>query len=539
MSAGDRAGLLAAVLTACLLAGPGDLRAQGGGPDAPPASPAQLPQGRLVAPPLLRPAAPGEAIPMPAATPAAPGAVPTAPAAPGPPPISMLLETGVGRLLRLPSAAITVLAADPRVARVQPVSPTSLFLMAVAPGRTTVFATAEDGTSIAEYDITVQPVRGSTGEDGVPAAPPPPNAGAVQSMIRRLVPGSEGLLVATAGRSALVLNGEVTDAASAQRAEAIARTYGGEGREVVNNLTLLSSIQVNLRVRVAEISRQISRDLGFNWQAVANNGAGLLIGLRSGLAGAAGAALTGGLSATGSQVGRYGAGYSSSRFDINAVVDALASDQLITILAEPNLTAQSGEVASFLAGGEFPVPVAASSAGNSITIEYKQFGVSLAFVPTVLGPNRLNLRVRPEVSELSENGAINLPLSSGVVTIPALSVRRAETTVELGSGQSFAIAGLLQRSNTLINTGVTGLGDIPVLGALFRSDRFRRNESELVIIITPYLVRPVSNPRALGAPTDGFQPATDLDRVLYRRQTARGAAAPPLRTGLDAGFIVE
>jgi pilus assembly protein CpaC len=221
------------------------------------------------------------------------------------------------------------------------------------------------------------------------------------------------------------------------------------------------------------------------------------------------------------------------------VVDALASDQLITILAEPNLTAQSGEVASFLAGGEFPVPVAASAANNSITIEYKQFGVSLAFVPTVLGPERLNLRVRPEVSELSENGAISLPLASGVVRIPALSVRRAETTVELGSGQSFAIAGLLQRSNTMTNSGINGIGDVPVLGALFRSDRFRRNETELVIIITPYLVRPVSDPRALAAPTDAFRPATDLDRILHRRQVARGIPAAPFPAGVDAGFILE
>jgi pilus assembly protein CpaC len=185
------------------------------------------------------------------------------------------------------------------------------------------------------------------------------------------------------------------------------------------------------------------------------------------------------------------------------------------------------------------VPVAASSVSNSITIEYKQFGVSLAFVPTVLGPERLNLRVRPEVSELSENGAISLPLASGVVRIPALNVRRAETTVELGSGQSFAIAGLLQRNSVQSDSGLNGLGDVPVLGALFRSDRFRRNETELVIIITPYLVRPVSDPRALAAPTDGFRPATDLDRVLYRRQIARGQPAPPPRGALDAGFIIE
>ena len=358
-------------------------------------------------------------------------------------------------------------------------------------------------------------------------------------MIRRLIPGTEGLQVTTAGPRTLVLGGLVPTAADAQRAETIARGYGGEDQEVVNNLTLLSSIQVNLRVRVAEISRQVSRDLGFNWQALANDGAGLLIGLRTGAAGTALSALTGAVSGVDLQVGRIGGAYRSSRFDINSVVDALASDQLITILAEPNLTAQSGEFASFLAGGEFPVPVAASPVSNTITIQYKQFGVSLAFVPTVMGPERLNLRVRPEVSELSENGAISLPLASGVVRIPALSVRRAETTVELGSGQSFAIAGLLQRNSSMVNSGINGLVDVPVLGALFRSDRFRRNESELVIIITPYLVRPVSDPRSLAAPTDGFRLATDLDRILYRRQTARSMPPGPPLPAMDAGFILD
>jgi pilus assembly protein CpaC len=462
--------------------------------------------------------------------------------APVPLPVSLLLEAGAGRLLRLPRAAITVMAADPRIARVQPVSPTSLFLMAVGPGRTTVIAAAEDGSPVAEYDITVNPGRGTApaAPGAAPApqgsAPTAPSAAAVQSMIRRLVPGTEGLTVTASGRTTLVLSGQVPTAADAQRAEAIARTFVGEGREVINSLALLSAIQVNLRVRVAEISRQVSRDLGFNWQALANNGAGMLIGLNTGGLGTVMNALT---ATTTGTVSRIGAGFASSRFDINAVVDALASDQLITILAEPNLTAQSGEVASFLAGGEFPVPVAASSLNGSITVEYKQFGVSLSFVPTVLGPERLNLRVRPEVSQLSQNGAISLPLANGVVTIPALSVRRAETTVEVGSGQSFAIAGLLQRSNTLMNSGVNGIGDVPVLGALFRSDRFQRNETELVIIITPYLVRPVANQAALAAPTDGFRPATDLDRVLHRRQAARGGPTVPLPPGLDAGFILD
>jgi pilus assembly protein CpaC len=162
-------------------------------------------------------------------------------------------------------------------------------------------------------------------------------------------------------------------------------------------------------------------------------------------------------------------------------------------------------------------------------------------VPTVLAPDRVNLRIRPEVSELSEQGAISIPLGNtgAVVTIPALSVRRAETTVELGSGQSFAIAGLLQRNSRQTGSGVAGLGEVPVLGALFRSDRFLRNESELVIIVTPYLVRAVSSPGQLVAPNDDFRPATDIERVLFQRQLARGSSAPQLMGRPDAGFILE
>ena len=464
----------------------------------------------------------------------------------------MALEAGTGRLLNLPRPALTVLAADPRIARIQPASPTSLFLMAVAAGRTTVVATAEDGTPVAQYDITVSPSSAAAAAAaGAPvtmpatspapaAAPPPPSASALESMVRRMVRGAEGVRVAAAGRNGYVLSGPVPTAADAQRAEAIVRAALGNGPELVNSLSLLSSVQVNLRVRVAEISRQVTRDLGFNWQALANNGANIMLGLNTGGAGTLVNAVTSGAtSLNNTGVGRVGASLTSSRFDINAVVDALASDQLITILAEPNLTAQSGELASFLAGGEFPVPVAASNSSNSITIEFKQFGVSLAFVPTVLGPDRLNLRVRPEVSELSDNGAISLPLASSVVKIPALTVRRAETSVELGSGQSFAIAGLLQRSSTLNNAALSGIGEVPVLGALFRSDRFRRSETELVIIITPYLVRPVSDPHALAAPTDSIRPASDLDRVLYRRQIARGGTPAPLRGNVNAVFLVE
>jgi pilus assembly protein CpaC len=193
------------------------------------------------------------------------------------------------------------------------------------------------------------------------------------------------------------------------------------------------------------------------------------------------------------------------------MIDALDDEGLINVLAEPNLTALTGETASFLAGGEFPILV--PQGNNNTTIEFKKFGVSLAFTPTILNGKRINLHVRPEVSKLSDEGAISLPVGfNEVITVPALVVRRAETTVELASGQSFAIAGLLSNNSAHDIHEFPFLADVPVLGALFKSDRFKRNESELVIIVTPYIVRP--SPTRLAAPNDGFAPPTDLQRIF-------------------------
>jgi pilus assembly protein CpaC len=220
------------------------------------------------------------------------------------------------------------------------------------------------------------------------------------------------------------------------------------------------------------------------------------------------------------------------------VIDALSQDQLVHVLAEPNLTAMSGQPASFLVGGEFPIPVATSN--NTVSIEFKQYGISLAFVPTVVGPDRISLHVRPEVSQLDKANGVTSILNSNVsVSIPALTVRRADTTVELGSGQSFAIAGLLSDQTTQITQATPGLGDLPVLGALFRSDSFQRAESELVIVVTPYIVRPVSDPAALHLPTDGFRAPNDFERILEARQLGRGSWQAYGRIPADAGFIIE
>lgn len=465
---------------------------------------------------------------------------------------SLSVAAGTGVLLYLPQPAATVMSADPDIARVQPASPTSMFLMGVAPGRTTVIATSRTGEAIVQYDVTVG--AGSGGQKAASAAPTSggaapaataidaATASAAQGAIARSVTGGQEVRVHAAGKD-LVLSGTIPTAMAAQQAEAVARAYAGDKGGVLDHMLVLGDIQVNVRVRIAEISRSITRQLGFNWQAL-GNGNGWSFGLRTG-AGVLSKFITPlaplGLTAlSGAPLpNQLGAGFTSGNklWDVNSIIDALAADQLITILAEPNLTAQSGETASFLAGGEFPIPVAGNSSNNTttITVEFKQFGVSLSVVPTVLSPTRLNLRVRPEVSELSNNGAVSVPLAGGTLTIPALTVRRAETTVELGSGQSFAIAGLLQRTSVNATNALPGIGELPVLGALFKSNDFQRGESELVIIVTPYIVHAASSPSALRAPTDNFRPATDLDRVLFGRQMA----PDPSGKTIDAGFILK
>jgi len=203
--------------------------------------------------------------------------------------------------------------------------------------------------------------------------------------------------------------------------------------------------------------------------------------------------------------------------DLLGTLDLMQNDGLVSTLAEPNLTALSGETASFLAGGEFPIPV--SQGNNAVTIEYKQYGVGLAFTPVVLGDGRISLRVRPEVSELSDAGSVKL----GGFVVPSLITRRAETTLELGSGQSFMLAGLLQNRNNNSIEKAPFLGDLPILGTLFRSTSYQRAETELVIVVTPYLVRPVSSQIAL--PTQGYRAPTDAQQVLAG-QTFVGVSGP-------------
>ena len=428
---------------------------------------------------------------------------------------AMVLEASKGTLIRLDRPAATVFVADPEIADVQVKSPRLIYLFAKAPGETVVYAVDSAERVLLSRRITVNH-----------------NLSRLRAALRQLLPETT-VDVASVDKT-LVLSGRVNSAREAEDARLMALRLVKDEKDLVNQISVVAPNQVHLRVRVAEVSRDILKQFGINWDAVFRTG-NFLFGFATGNPAAVAGNFITRNNGTGSIVGAVRTG----NIDLNGVIDALDDEGLITILAEPNLTAVSGESATFLAGGEFPILVPEN---DRITVEFKQFGVSLAFTPVLVG-DRISLKVNPEVSQLTTTGAVEL---SGF-TIPALTTRRAETTVELGSGQSFAIAGLLQNNITRNLQKVPGLADVPVLGALFRSDSFRRNETELVIIVTPYIVRPVEAPR-LATPTNGLVPPSDRDRILHARThkphlqkdrpTVHGRGAPSGLAG-PAGFVLD
>jgi pilus assembly protein CpaC len=318
----------------------------------------------------------------------------------------------------------------------------------------------------------------------------------------------------------VLLTGTVAAPEDAAEAQRLVQAFTGANFNVISRLRMATPLQVNLQVRIAEVRRELVRAIGVNLVSADFTG-GFKGGVATGRPGvvkqlAPGGPLGTGLSEGGdgtSIVPKIATGTILSAFgnflglDIGAALDLAETQGLVTTLSQPNLTALSGETADFLAGGEFPIPL--SQGLGNITIEYKKFGVSLAYTPTVLANGRISLRVRPEVSELSSQGAIVL----NGFQVPAISTRRAETTVELGSGQSFMIAGLLSNSSQNALDKAPGLGDIPILGNLFRSKTYRKGETELVIVVTPYLVKPV-NANDIKLPTDAFRTPTEVQSTF-------------------------
>ncbi|MHA1598566.1 MAG: type II and III secretion system protein family protein [Alphaproteobacteria bacterium] len=414
---------------------------------------------------------------------------------------TLQLEVSKGRLVRLESPAATVFVADPEIANIQVKSPSLIYVLGKKPGETTLFAVDGKERVLANIDISVTH-----------------NLDALRAVFENFHPDSGVRVSSISGN--LVLDGVVPNATVAEDMRRLALGFAGDAENIINRLGVAAPNQINLRVRVAEVSRDVDKQFGFNWNLLGSIG-GFSLGLGS----------TNPFAGSVTQQ-TLTAAAGLGKWDFNAVIDALEEEGLVTVMAEPNLTALSGETASFLAGGEFPILVPGSD-GN-VTIEFKKFGVSLAFTPTLIGNDRVNMHVRPEVSQISSTNSVTL---SGY-DVPSLTTRRAETTVELGSGQSFAIAGLLQNNVSHDISKFPGLGDVPMIGSLFKSDRFQRDESELVIIITPYIVKPVSN-RKLASPTDGFVPAHDVDRLFSngtnRRNPKKGQ---PVTIGSDGKSLI-
>jgi pilus assembly protein CpaC len=434
-------------------------------------------------------------------------------------------------LISLERPADTVFVADPTIADVQIKSPKLIYLYGKEPGDTSLYAVDADQKVMLSRPVSVS-------RDVAP----------LQAALSRLQPGT-GVRVSAVDKS-LVLTGNVGSASAAEEVKHLADEFITDDKQLVNRVTVDRPYQVNLRVRVAEVDRTVTKELGINWDT-ALRPQNFVIGLATGnpviaIPGASGGTPTSAtipigpaaLTENGQVLGLFNRnaglggtktdsiafGYNTSRYSVDSVIDALDQNGLVTILAEPNLTAMSGETASFLAGGEFPIIIPGGSLGQT-TVEFKQYGVSLSFTPVVLSDGRITMRVRPEVSELSNAGAVEI---SGT-NIPGITTRRAETSIELGSGQSFAIAGLLQNNNSDTINQLPGLGDLPILGPLFRSTQFQHNESELVIIVTPYLVRPVSG--RIAMPTDGLTLPTDKDLYTNGRTTRQAEAtggAPPI-----------
>ncbi|MDP6688958.1 MAG: type II and III secretion system protein family protein [Alphaproteobacteria bacterium] len=396
------------------------------------------------------------------------------------------LPQGKARLIRLPMEVRDVLVANPAVANVVVKTQRLIYLVGLEVGSTNAFFLDADGNEVLRLEIQVQ-------LDVVLA----------KEAIKMLLPDTDINL--TAVNSHLFLTGNVRSSDISENARVIAARFVADEANVINMLAVIEDQQVLLQVRVAEINRNVLKELGINLFDAAT---GAFSTLTSG-----DLALRLGTTAptTDTPFVGIGASYSPNTGDtLTVAINALERNGLIKTLAEPNLTTISGEPATFLAGGEFPIPVASND--GQISISQEPFGVALSFTPVVLNSGKIALRIFTEVSALSNDGAITL----ANISVPALTVRRAETSVELPSGGSLMIAGLLQESETAGVRGVPGLKEMPVLGSLFRNTSTDKSETELIIAVTAYLVRPVA-PKKVVTPVDGMIPASDYDIYLLGR----------------------
>lgn len=396
------------------------------------------------------------------------------------------IELNKGQLVHLDAPATSVMIANPAIADIQIISPRAVFIHGRSIGETSFLAL--DSSDYPIFESTVEVTH---------------NISKLQRTLKRLAPDADVNFKTV--DSGMVIEGFTDNQKESEMIHSLAAGAVGANGQVLNMINTAGSDQVTLKVKIAEVSRSELERFGINLAEVLNRGNfafQLLQGRALSPAGPTRNGTDGGLFFNWD--GGNGGG-------ATAMLDALETDGYVSILAEPNLTTTSGQTANFLAGGEVPIPVVDGDGG--VSVAYREFGIRLEFTPTVMSDGKISMRVVPEVSTLS---TINQLQVSNAITynIPSLQVRRADTTVELGSGQSFAVAGLFSNDHNNSIDKFPGLGEVPVLGALFRSQQFRNNQTELVIIVTPYISKPVRAETELATPIDGYYPPTDLQRIL-------------------------
>lgn len=395
----------------------------------------------------------------------------------------MTVPVNKSQTLRVERAIGKAVIGNDEIADVLPVSLSSVYVLGKSVGSTNLSLFDRSGALIAVVDIVVSP-----------------DSQGLKRKLAELLP-TETVGVAISN-DAIVLEGTISSPAAAERIVSLADTYS---KKVINMMTIGTATQIMLEVRFSEMSRGTVKQLGisnFSFGTSTTNPNGVIAGPTI-------------------PSGGYSALLTFPLSNISFQLDALEQKGLVRTLAQPNLIALSGETAYFLAGGEFPVPTGISSSGQ-VTIEFKEFGVSLKFTPTLLEDGLINLLVAPEVSSLDPAAGINI----NGLRVPGLKTRRAHTTLELRDGQSFAMAGLIQTDFADTVSAVPLLGRVPIIGALFRSTSFTRNESELVMVVTPRIVRPVKAGTALATPSDHIQEPSDLDLFMVGNSEARKPIKP-------------
>jgi len=377
-----------------------------------------------------------------------------------------------------------VVIGDPEVATVSPLTDRSFYIVGTKPGITGIALYNADKELVGSLDIEVGA-----------------NASLLNSALKEALPKSSVKASTTNGR--VVLKGKASNAVEAEKARAIAEKYD---KDLINTVKVRGSQQVKLEVRFIEAQRNRGKEFSVGLRKIRQSGSRSSVGTSNAVPLGNGTISLGSLISGAIPFGSFISSVIENGTNVDLAINALEERGVARRLAEPNLVALSGDTASFLAGGEFPIPVGADN--GQITIEFKKFGVGLEFTPTVLDDGIINLKLAPEVSQIDNTNAVSV---AGGIQVPALIVRRAETTLELRDGQSFVLAGLLQANTRVDKAQIPWIGDIPILGALFSSKAYQRDETDLVIIVTPRLVKPLRPDENPATPLDDTLAPNDID----------------------------